>query len=304
MTRATTFDHTLYRVAPIHFYSLSKMSIQSVTDKSITFVIMYPIISHDPIFQEVALIETSENMLVSRNDLSKNFRFLIPTDVKLADAKDAINEIRSSDTCIRKHNLVACHRNVIPPTNTLNCLDSVLNERKTGSCFAKSDPSRFFVSYGKAGALVQSRETGQIINLDNGRVLHTLHGNKCTYVPKKQNLGIKMGSETLNLYPKSQVVDIKTARSRPIRISSKTPRNFSLPNIPNPKSFHNVTSFRNDLSALRYLKNPFVATCVIVSFIGITVMCVICYLCLSKCCNRNGSSVNVFNGVDGGMLNR
>ena len=150
----------------------------------------------------------------------------------------------------------------------------------------------------------KSNITGQIINLDNGRVLHTFHGNKCTYIPRGRNIGIKMGSETLNLYPKSQVVDIKTARSRPIRISSKTPRNFSLPNIPNPKSFHNVTSFRNDLSALRYLKNPFVATCVIVSFIGITVMCVICYLCLSKCCNRNGSSVNVFNGVDGGMLNR
>ena len=48
---------------------------------------MCPIISHDPVFQEVALIETSDNMLVSRNDLSKNFRVLIPTDVPLANAK-------------------------------------------------------------------------------------------------------------------------------------------------------------------------------------------------------------------------
>ena len=113
-----------------------------------------------------------------------------------------------------------------------------------------------------------------------------------------------MGSETLNLYPKSPVIDIKTARARPIKFESMTPKNFSLPFIPNLQVFKNVTNFQNGVSPLSYLKNPFVATCVIVSFIGITVKCVICYLCLSKCCNRNGSSVNVFNGVDGGMLNR
>ena len=304
MTRAKGFDDTVYRVAPIHLYSLSQMSIHTVTDKSVTFVITYPIISNDPAFQEVALIETSHNMLVSRNDLSKNFRFLIPTNVQLQNAKNAIQDIRSSDACIRKHNLVACQKNVIPPPNTLKCLDSVLNGRETGSCFAKGDPTRFFVSYGKIGALIQSRETGQIMNLDNGKVLHNLNGNKCTYVPKRQNLGIKMGSEVLNLYPKSQEIDIKTARARPIRISSKTPKNFSLPHIPNPKVFKNVTSFRNGFSPLSYLKDPLVATCIIVSFIGITIMCVIGYLCFSKCCVRNGSNVNVFNGVDGGMLNR
>ena len=303
MTRAKNFDYTLYRVAPIYLYSLSKLSIHSVTDKSITFVVTYPIISQDPVFQEVALIETSDNMLVSRNDLSKNFRFLIPTDVPLANAKNAIDDIRSSDACIRKHDLVACFKNVIPPTNTLKCLDSVLNGRKTGSCFDKGDPSKFSVSYGKVGALIQSRETGQIVNLDNGKVLLNLNGNKCTYIEKRQNLGIKMGSETLNLYPKSPVIDIKTARARPLKFSSRTPKNFTLPFIPNPKVFKNVTTFRSGVSPLSYLKNPFVATCVIVSFIGITVMCVICYLCVSKCCNRNGG-VNVYNGVDGGMLNR
>ena len=175
---------------------------------------------------------------------------------------------------------------------------------KTGTCFAKSDPSKFFVSYGKAGALIQSQEDGQIVNLDNGKVLLSLHGNKCSYIQKRQNLGFKMGSETLNLYPKSPVIDNKTARARPIKFESMTPKNFSLPFIPNPKVFKNVTNFQNGVSPLSYLKNPFVATCVIVSFIGITVMCVICYLRLSKCCDRDGSSVNVFNGVDGGMLDR
>ena len=152
--------------------------------------------------------------------------------------------------------------------------------------------------------MVQSTETGQIMNLKNGKVLLKLHGNKCTYVPKKQNLGIKIGSETLNLYPESQVVEIKTGRSKPISITSKTPKNFTLPDIPNPKNFQNVSSFHNEFSTLNYLKDPFVATCLIVSFIASTVMCIFCYLCISKCCNRNGSHVSVFNGIDGRMLNR
>ena len=112
-----------------------------------------------------------------------------------------------------------------------------------------------------------------------------------------------MGSETLNLYPKSPVIDIKNARARPLKFNSKTPKNFTLPFIPNPKVFKNVTTFRSGVSPLSYLKNPFVATCVIVSFIGVTVMCIICYLCVSECCNQSGG-VNVYNGVDGGMLNR
>ena len=68
--------------------------------------------------------------------------------------------------------------------------------------------------------------------------------------------------------------------------------------------FMNVTTFRKDVSPINFLENPLVATCVIVSFIGVTVMCVIFYLYISKWCYRNGFNVNGFGGVNGGMLNR
>ena len=122
MTMSRNFDNTLYRVSPIHLYSLSKLSLHSYSPNDITFVVSFPVISQTPIFRQVALLEASGQMLVPRGSMYDNFRFLMPLNVTFDNLTKHMDSFRSMDTCIKSSYMVACHVNSDLHQETKACL--------------------------------------------------------------------------------------------------------------------------------------------------------------------------------------
>ena len=304
LTMAKQFSNTIYRVSPIHLYSLAKLALHSVSGNDATFIISYPVISKKPIFKRITLLETSTKLLIPRDGISKNPKFLVPLDLPLNETANSLHRIRNGDTCINVRNLIACNPQSKPPLTSLNCLKNALMEKKGSYCSSEGPVENLSLDYGKFGVLIETQGDGTIFDSVTNEILLDVKNHKCTYFENSQNLALSQGKFIKEIFPVPlQFLAHNSLAPNSLHYLSKTVQNFSLPIMKNPITFKNVTLTHVPLF-LHYLKNPYVAVCIIATMLTIIVLAITICKCCPKCQDRPGGNWNFNMGgaVDGGNI--
>ena len=309
MTLDERFYQTIYRVAPMHLYKLSKIYLHSYTSNRITFVLSFPIINRRFAFKTVNVLETSESLLHGPGNSRRNFRFLIPKDAELNVTDLKVSTFRNADACLDIDGIVACQRDAILSEYSLDCLKKLLEGNVSRTCFGREKQGNVLLAYGKHGVLVHTRSKGEVINSETYDFVENLEKNSCSYIPKAENLVLRTKGLKLDLFREQLVwgskwsMDAEDEKAFVNRI-----RNLSLPESSNPIVYNDtsyVLSKKYILVALSKLSNPWTAATVIAIALSIPVTCVMLFCCVSKLCKFTGSNVNVnvgARGIDGGML--
>ena len=296
LTATAPFRGTIYLVAPMELYSLGRLSLHSTDANGVTLLVSFPEISRRPVFKVVTILETSKKFLVPRFQTGFHFKFLVPKSVSLEDLEMHIDEIRSTDSCVNVNKVLACHPFSTLSRGQLMCIDDLLNGTN-GMCFGGTDEKNLTMDYGMDGVLVETKMESEIIDLHSGEIIERLNGHSCTYAENYHSLAVKTQKKVIPVFHNPPTVetldgiDIGRLDFRSVRA-----KNFSLPKIPNPVKFKNVT-FTSHKSFLEILKNPWVSSGVMVTFICSTILCVIFSCLVAKYCkNRNSNIVFNFGG--------
>ena len=296
LTMARNFDDTVYRVSPIHLYSLSRLSVQSFSPQDITFVVSYPVISLKPTFKQVALLEASGQMIVPRGSMHDNFRFLIPMNLTLDDLPKNTDMIRSVDTCITSSHLVACHAHSVLPHDSQLCLESILTN-SSHSCLSPPNEKDVSLAYGRRGVLIETQKAAEIFLSSTNEVLLEVEGHQCVYSQRRPDLSLRQGGSVLKIYKQPFASHLISSLFVNVTFDHKAIKNFSLPAIKNPGTFQNITFDSND-QWWRHFEHPWKALCFVFAVSGAIVILVIVCKCVLFCHGRKFVSP----GIDGGIF--
>ena len=293
LTMAKQFRNTIYRVSPIHLYSLAKLALHSVSDKDVTFIISYPVISRKPMFKRITLLETSKKLLLPRNRMSKNFKFLMPSDMHLNETAHSLNKICNGDTCFKIRHLIACNPNLKPPSSSINCLKNALLEKRNNFCSSETPFKSLSLDYGKYGVLMETRGDGTVFNSITDEILLDIEDHKCTYLENGQNLAIEQGKSVQEIFPLPLQFQAQNSLvSDSLKYLSQQIQNFSLPELKNPKTYRNIT-LDHVPSFLHHLKDPFVASTIMATMLAFVVIPIKMYKCCHKGQDQTGGNWNL-----------
>ena len=301
ITTMSSFRDTVYILAPLELYRKAKLSIYSVNDEGVTFVVSYPEIGRTPVFKVASVLETSKHLLVPRNS-DVNFRFLLPFNASLDKLNITETPPRSVESCIHVSSYMACHPFSVFPTRTQDCIESLFS-KSDSSCFGRKIESSLGLSYGKSGVLVETKEHSDILDAKTGQIMRRLSGHLCTYAKDYKNLAIRIGKVVTPIFRNHLVINGKTDLStRKIEFHSKTIQNVSLPEFKNPHTFRNLTQ-SHKRSIFHYLENPWVSGTIIAMFICSAIIFSLVMICVSRSCERGGTNVGVqLGGLDAGRI--
>ena len=299
------FYNSIYNFSPTHLYSLSKLSLHSLSGTKLTFMLSFPFVSRNQNFKRINILETSQKLLINRHDFSNHVHFLLPYNVSLNNF--SISQIRSGENCFYSGDLLICEPNSILPAHSSHCIKSLILNEKTENCFGNGIQTDLSFSYGTNGVLIDTKKGGRLLDISTRRVIKSFVGHRCIYVKKKRNVAFVVEGNKKELFPDTVAFNSRAlVKSNALIFRSKRIKNITLPTLHNPFSFKNVTFLKKSGSVLDILKEPLVATCLIIFVIGAMTFCIICYLCVSRCCKQSDSNVNLNfrGGIDAGALNR
>ena len=103
--------------------------------------------------------------------MSKNFKFLMPSDMHLNETAHSLNKIRNGDTCFKIRHLIAYNPNSKPPLSFINCLKNALLEKRNNFCSSETPFKSLSLDYGKYGVLMETRGDGTVFNSITDEIL-------------------------------------------------------------------------------------------------------------------------------------
>ena len=305
LTALNEFRDTIYLLAPFRLYDLAKLSLHSVDDNGLTFLVVYPKIGRSPKFKVVSVLETNRNLLIPRSGTNLYFRFLIPFNSALNETASYSGVIRDANSCYNLNGYLACHPYSILPAQTVDCLYALFNGTD-GFCFGMAKKRKLSFAFGKKGVLIETRGKAEIMESHSGKILRSLDGHTCTYAEKHQDISVRFGNVVTPVFKQPLMVDSKHVFSaRTLRFKTPEVKNFTLPEIQNPFSFRNLTQHHSK-TIFSYLENPWVSGTIMVCFISTAVIFSLLVFCFSRCGTANGgTNVRVdMNAIDGGAIGR
>ena len=305
LTLLDEFRDTVYILAPLQLYQHAKLSLHSVDENGINFLIAYPKIGRETKYKIVSVLETTKNILIPRTGTELYFSFLLPVNVPLNETESHIDEIRNADSCFELNGFLACHPYSVLTAQTVDCLNELFIGKKSGFCFGKT--SKKDVSFSLGGVLIETYGKAEIVDSQSGQILRSLDGHTCTYAEKHQDISVRFGRTVTPIFPRPLWVNSKHVFSAKMsKIFLQKVENVSLPQEQNPFPFRNLTAHHQH-HIFHYLSNPLISGTIIVTFICSAIIFSLVVFCFSRCCGTANGGTNVrvdLGAVDGGAIGR
>ena len=262
------FSDTIYRISPSLLYELSKINLVAFKNDKLTFLVSYPIISRDYVFDYFDVIGSKTSDIHS---------FLLPTHMSYANA--SYNDFLSTKTCLKHSKFIACPE--VPNEQVNLCL---LNN----TCFygtRNDEPFLFHYGQRKQSVLVELHNGGEIYDVFKSRVIYKALDNEkiCAYFGRRQGLILRSSSKYIPLFPVIANYHVQQKIIPPVLHLVKF-TNFSLPTRISEKKFVRVIHSDTNVDYVFIICVLSAIMMIMLLFIAGIAFCI--YKCKCKCCCR------------------
>ena len=126
MTTNAFFEDSIYLINPSELYTLGQLDVVSFKQDVVTFMLTFPFIRRTYEYKAIEIVESPVSLLLSKSDFNRFHSFLIPINVPLTNVSFALDEIRSTQNCIRTKQFLACDGFSFLPNEEKLCIGSLI----------------------------------------------------------------------------------------------------------------------------------------------------------------------------------
>ena len=276
MTTNAFFEDSIYLINPSELYTLGQFDVVSFKQDVVTFMLTFPFIRRTYEYKAIEIVESPVSLLLSKSDFNRFHSFLIPINVPLTNVSFALDEIRSTQNCIRTKQFLACDGFSFLPNEEKLCIGSLIGSFDRHCDKRDVHVFDFNVEYYKDNALVYLKEDAVIVDGRNGgkHLYQNENGNKkCVYLSKRPGLYVRSKYRTESLFPSRLFVSVHAKTVELSFTHTSVPnviKNYSRPIFNRTKTFtpvHFAAIEDTDIVAI---------SAIIVSTIVFTVLLIIC----------------------------